>query len=838
MKKRIIFILILLMVFIPSIKAIQVSKDDVENKTYIIGNYMFTRNTSTNYDGTLTTERIMLAARSIYSSDESNMIIYYKDFRGVWVDATTNDEITPPSAFDIKVFDLEGTVPVEALTECNSDYASNTLQASTYVIGKYVFTRSINDSYDGKLNIRKIMLAAKSIEGNTEADMVVYYKNVKGQWINALTGEQNVNVPATIKVDKIDSLSVCGSGGIGDTMAPVVTIEGGNLPKQANQTLTLTCRDNNGVAAYYFGTEEPDLDDISLTNSNDLVELRNASLTKTVTSSGIYWLGCKDASDNFSKQSVRIADYQVNNLLEKIDGVTGVYNIDNYENSSNANYIIRNGTTIDSLDLASVPVGFVFRGYTNNLEEDLNVDTVTINANSTYFIIYDRMTYTATINSGVNGSIIAETVTQAGNTKNIGAEQTGTLTIKHGDTVRVTAEPEPSNYFNGWSGGYVSGSINPTIGGIVTEDISISASFSDLGSPVCTFGSTTKTEVGTNGTLELICTDDVEIITSTLAASAFTFDNNNFEFVGVNVSNITNGKKFVITLKANATGITNISLNAGVISDNEGNKNIGNSATLLGSKTIAINYTGNGGNGSVGESTCEITTGETCRIYLNNNGFTRSGWQFAGWSTSSISQTPIEAGSAVDLSSSATYYAIWIKPEIRFIGTFDGNGGTSNKVVFEECIIPAVYNMGTQSSSCMITLPENEFVREGWEFVGWSDSPTGTTGSNPGKQSILNRNKTWYAIWMKPAITRTATLNGNGGTPAISTATCDIPAIYNTGTQADYCTVTLPETGFAYEGWKFNGWSANPLAQFGTVVYADLYEDKTYYATWKQETTE
>ena len=76
---------------------------------------------------------------------------------------------------------------------------------STYIVGKYMFTRSINDEtgYDGVLTTRRIMLAAKTIESNEEEDMIIYYKTSRGEWIDALSGE-SVEIEETLPISKID----------------------------------------------------------------------------------------------------------------------------------------------------------------------------------------------------------------------------------------------------------------------------------------------------------------------------------------------------------------------------------------------------------------------------------------------------------------------------------------------------------------------------------------------------------------------------------------------------------------------------------------------------------
>ena len=70
-----------------------ISAADIPNSTYVIGNYMFTRNQSSNYQGQLTTQLIMVASPSINSKSVDDMIIYYKNARGNWVNALTGESL-------------------------------------------------------------------------------------------------------------------------------------------------------------------------------------------------------------------------------------------------------------------------------------------------------------------------------------------------------------------------------------------------------------------------------------------------------------------------------------------------------------------------------------------------------------------------------------------------------------------------------------------------------------------------------------------------------------------------------------------------------------------------
>ena len=104
--KKLLFSLVLFSFFFSFVSAETISQNDVEASTYIIGNYMFTRNKNPNYDGVLTTKRIMIAAKTIDGNSENKMIIYYKRINGEWIDALSGETIVPPTSFDVERVDM------------------------------------------------------------------------------------------------------------------------------------------------------------------------------------------------------------------------------------------------------------------------------------------------------------------------------------------------------------------------------------------------------------------------------------------------------------------------------------------------------------------------------------------------------------------------------------------------------------------------------------------------------------------------------------------------------------------------------------------------------------
>ncbi len=85
-----------------------VTSDEVGAQTYIIGTHMFTReqNTTSGYEGRLTTGLIMLASRTIESGELNDMVIYFKTATGRWINGLNGQTVTPPASFEINYTNL------------------------------------------------------------------------------------------------------------------------------------------------------------------------------------------------------------------------------------------------------------------------------------------------------------------------------------------------------------------------------------------------------------------------------------------------------------------------------------------------------------------------------------------------------------------------------------------------------------------------------------------------------------------------------------------------------------------------------------------------------------
>ena len=224
----------------------------------------------------------------------------------------------------------------------------------------------------------------------------------------------------------------------------------------------------------------------------------------------------------------------------------------------------------------------------------------------------------------------------------------------------------------------------------------------------------------------------------------------------------------------------------------------------------SIIFNANGGSGTM--SAQQAKTNE--KVNLNQNTFTREGYTFAGWATSSSGNAAYADQAAYTVGTNAEYtlYAVWIKAAYTI--TYHMNGGSNN------ISNPAGYDV----TDATITLANPE--RDGYTFLGWfSEStfqnrvtsiPTGSTG-----------NKAFYASWS--ANTNTINFNANGGSGNMSAQQAKTDEVIN-----------LTQNAFTRDGYTFKGWSTSAN---GTIVYADKTEytmgsnaSVTLYAVWEANT--
>ena len=196
---------------------------------------------------------------------------------------------------------------------------------------------------------------------------------------------------------------------------------------------------------------------------------------------------------------------------------------------------------------------------------------------------------------------------------------------------------------------------------------------------------------------------------------------------------------------------------------------------------------------------------------LNENAFSRTGYDFAGWATSANGSVAYADKASVTLTSNTTLYAKWTLANYTI--SYDLAGGSLASGVTN----PTSYTI----ESAAITL--NNPTRAGYTFAGWTgtDLTAATTTVTIAAGSTGNRSYT--ATWTPVNYTITYDLAGGALASGVTN-----PASYNIET----ATFTLANP--TREGYTFAGWTGTGLSSATTTVTIAKGStgNRTYTATW------
>ena len=240
-----------------------------------------------------------------------------------------------------------------------------------------------------------------------------------------------------------------------------------------------------------------------------------------------------------------------------------------------------------------------------------------------------------------------------------------------------------------------------------------------------------------------------------------------------------------------------------------------------------ISYDGNGSNvtGSMNNSVFNYEPKATyATINIRENGFSRSGYTFAGFSLNregtgtrfSTTNKP----KASDLGAkNVTLYAIWETQTVntvRYTVKYDAADGTGTMA--DDYV----------NSNEQLTLKANGFTKENATFNGWKNGNNvydeNEKITDLSELEIDNNTITFVAVW-KSNKGYNITFNSNGGTGTMANVTV------NEGDSAQ-----LPSNSFERVGYKFGGWLVDPKDDRATYqnngVINSLDEDLDLYALW------
>ena len=237
----------------------------------------------------------------------------------------------------------------------------------------------------------------------------------------------------------------------------------------------------------------------------------------------------------------------------------------------------------------------------------------------------------------------------------------------------------------------------------------------------------------------------------------------------------------------------------------------------LESQYTANNYTvkfdANGGSGTMNDETFTYDQSKA----LTSNKFTRTGYTFAGWATSSTGSKAYSDGQSVSNLTSqnggtVTLYAVWSAN--TYSVAFNPNGGTGY-------MANETFNYGESKA-----LTANGFTKTGYTFAGWNTSSDGKGTSYSDSASVKNLASsgtlTLYAQWSPDSYTLTVSDNGT--------------TVKKTYTIEDTYTFTTPsKTGYTFVNWKVTtadgNWTEGNTYSGGQSV-TGMYGDTTLTAQY------
>jgi len=226
-------------------------------------------------------------------------------------------------------------------------------------------------------------------------------------------------------------------------------------------------------------------------------------------------------------------------------------------------------------------------------------------------------------------------------------------------------------------------------------------------------------------------------------------------------------------------------------------------------KTYTIKYNANGGSGAPSSQT--KTHGESIKVSVQKP--TRSGYEFDGWATSANGNVEYDPSENYTKDSDITLYAVW-KP-LTYKVTYNANGGTGAPAAQAKIHNEKLY------------ITDDTPERDGYSFVGWATTKTGSISYKAGQQYTSDKDITLYAVW--EANTYTISYNANGGSSAPKNQTKKYAESIKLSTQEP------TRKDYIFLGWST---SAQGSVEFAPGSVCSENENITLYALWQEEENE
>lgn len=179
MKKYLMLIVFLFVVGIYNVQALEIPVN-----SYVIGEYLFTRDGSNSYNGQLSTDYIMLASKSISSKDLDDMVIYFKIADGQYINGATGEEIDDSFlehdlAEKIKYYDMKKIPSVRVYAE--TGYHLNDSGYFDGTVDQHSFNYNVYDKDEtNNLEVGVDFYGSSNINISSSELSAIYYPNQEG----------------------------------------------------------------------------------------------------------------------------------------------------------------------------------------------------------------------------------------------------------------------------------------------------------------------------------------------------------------------------------------------------------------------------------------------------------------------------------------------------------------------------------------------------------------------------------------------------------------------------------------------------------------------------------
>jgi len=236
---------------------------------------------------------------------------------------------------------------------------------------------------------------------------------------------------------------------------------------------------------------------------------------------------------------------------------------------------------------------------------------------------------------------------------------------------------------------------------------------------------------------------------------------------------------------------------------------------------FTLSYDGNGyTSGSTANSTSEYPNSATVR----SNGFSKNGYYFSGWSTTSgggVNYQPASTISHPTAVTTTTLYAVWTGWTYTlkyYVNTATGGGGSTENT--------------SARHPTAVSVASNTFTKTGYNFAGWATSADGSVAYQAGNSYTNpvgtddNGSANLFAKWT--AASYTITYNANA---VVTGSTTSSSPTYDSS-------FTFRANGFTRIGYTFREWNLREgtTTTISTPQGTNIgnYASSASYGTWNK----